>query len=523
MASSCSGKVSKLSTDQSSDIIGLLGAVHQHDPLREDASQLAVGAVDILEEGAAFALDPVCVAPFSGGRLLQRNDDQEGAIGQEPTRREEVELEHTLDPEPAREALVREGRVEVAVADDVRAAGQRGPDHLVDQLCPGGGEERRLGPGTHGVTGEQELPDPLPEGRSPRFADVRDVSAFGRELLCEKARLCRLPGAVHTFEADEHGRRRRIRPVRAIVTGGAGFIGSHVVDMLVARGAEVAVLDDLSQGRRENVNPAAELLVVDVRDPVAVNEAFATVQPEACFHLAAQADVRVSVARPDFDCDVNVIGTIRLLEAARAHGTRVVLASTGGAIYGECDEPADETAPTLPLAPYGTSKLAAEEYLATYNRLYGSSHTALRYGNVYGPRQDPHGEAGVVAIFFGRLAHGERPHVYGDGSQERDYVYVEDVARVTVAALEKPAGVFNIGTGVAVSVLRLLEACLEVSGVSAEPVFDPPRPGELQRSVLDPTLARRELGFTPSTALGDGLAATWDSIRAEGERQNGAN
>jgi UDP-glucose 4-epimerase len=301
--------------------------------------------------------------------------------------------------------------------------------------------------------------------------------------------------------------------VRALVTGGAGFIGSHVVDALTARGDEVLVLDDLSSGRRENVASAAELVVADIRDEEAVGAAFAEQRPEACLHFAAQADVRVSVARPDYDCEVNVLGTIRLLEAAREHGARIVLASTGGALYGECGEPAPETAPRGPLAPYGASKLAAEEYLATYNRLYDTAHTSLRLGNVYGPRQDPHGEAGVVAIFLGKLANGEAPHVYGDGTQERDYVFVADVVAATLAALERPAGVFNVGTGTATSVLDLLDACLRASEVEVEPVFDPPRLGELQRSVLDPGLAERELGFTAQTPFADGIAATWESIR----------
>jgi len=312
--------------------------------------------------------------------------------------------------------------------------------------------------------------------------------------------------------------------VRAIVTGGAGFIGSHVVDTLVARGDEVVVLDDLSQGKRENVNPAAELVVGDIRDPQAVQEVFAEARPEACLHLAAQADVRVSIARPDFDGEVNVLGTIRLLEAAREHGTRIVFASTGGAMYGECAEPADEETPPAPLSQYGTSKLAGEEYLATYNRLYGSEHTALRYGNVFGPRQDPHGEAGVVAIFLGLLGHGQAPHIFGDGTQQRDYVYVGDVAAVTVAALEKRAGVFNIGTGVATSVLELFEVCRRVAGVEVEPVFDPPRLGELQRSVLDAGLAERELGFAAKTSFDDGIAAAWEVLRdSEGEASRGAN
>jgi UDP-glucose 4-epimerase len=302
--------------------------------------------------------------------------------------------------------------------------------------------------------------------------------------------------------------------VRAIVTGGAGFIGSHVVEALVARGDEVLVLDDLSSGRRENVSSAAELVAGDIRDDATVREVFARHRPEACLHFAAQADVRVSVARPDFDCEVNVLGTVRLLEAAREHSAPIVFASTGGALYGECREPAPETAPRDPLAPYGASKLAAEEYLATYNRLHDTAHTSLRLGNVYGPRQDPHGEAGVVAIFLGKLANGEAPHVFGDGAQERDYVFVADVVAATLAALERPAGVFNVGTGTATSVLDLLDTCRRVSGVEADPVFDPPRTGELQRSVLDPSLAERELGFRAQTPLEDGIATTWESIRA---------
>jgi UDP-glucose 4-epimerase len=301
--------------------------------------------------------------------------------------------------------------------------------------------------------------------------------------------------------------------VRAIVTGGAGFIGSHVADALVARGDEVLVVDDLSKGRKENMNEDVRLAVVDVRDRNAVVAVFDDFKPEVCFHLAAQADVRVSVEDPVLDFGVNAGGTLQILEAARAHGAQIVFASTGGAIYGECRDPAAEDAPRQPLAPYGASKLTGEEYLAVYNRLHGTGHVALRYGNVYGPRQDPHGEAGVVAIFLGRLARGEAPHVFGDGSQERDYVYVGDVVAATLAGAGR-AGVFNVGTGVATSVLDLLEACIEVSGVEVEPVFDPPRPGELQRSVLDTARAERELGFKAATPLTEGLAATWEFVRA---------
>src|SRR5215471_4845101 len=216
--------------------------------------------------------------------------------------------------------------------------------------------------------------------------------------------------------------------MRALVTGGAGFIGSHVADALLDRGDEVHVLDDLSKGRRENVPTGAELHVADVRDP---DGAFDVVRPEAVFHLAAQADVRTSLERPEHDADVNVLGTVRVLEAARRHGAKVVFASTGGAIYGECDGPAPETTERRPLSPYGVSKLCGEEYRATWNRLYGTAHVSLRLANVYGPRQAPHGEAGVVAIFMGLLHDGGTPQIYGDGSQTRDYVFVGDVVDAT--------------------------------------------------------------------------------------------
>jgi UDP-glucose 4-epimerase len=299
--------------------------------------------------------------------------------------------------------------------------------------------------------------------------------------------------------------------MRAIVTGGAGFIGSHVVDALLARGDEVHVLDDLSKGRRENVAEGAMLHVADVREP---DEVFDAVRPRAVLHLAAQADVRVSVERPAFDAEVNVLGTLRILEAARRHDAKVVLASTGGAIYGECDGPAPESAPRRPLSPYGTSKLAAEEYLATYNRLYGGGHVSLRLANVYGPRQVVHGEAGVVAIFMGLLRDGGTPLIYGDGTQTRDYVYVGDVAEAALAALEPDGGVFNVGTGVETSVLELYDAVERASGIERAARHAPRRRGELSRSVLDVSLAARELGWTPRVALADGLARTWESVAA---------
>ena len=298
--------------------------------------------------------------------------------------------------------------------------------------------------------------------------------------------------------------------MRAIVTGGAGFIGSHVVEALLARGDEVHVLDDLSKGRRERVADGAALHVADIRAPDAT---FDAVQPEAVFHLAAQADVRTSVERPDYDADVNVLGTVRVLEAARRHGATIVFSSTGGAIYGECDRPAPETAPRQPLAPYGTSKLCGEEYLSTWNRLHGTRHVSLRFGNVYGPRQEPHGEAGVVAIFMGLLRDGGTPRIYGDGTQTRDYVFVRDVVRAMLAALEHDGGgVYNVGTGTETSVLELYEAIQQVSGIHREPELAPGRLGELQRSVLDCSLAARELGWRPEAALPGGLAETWDWV-----------
>jgi UDP-glucose 4-epimerase len=294
--------------------------------------------------------------------------------------------------------------------------------------------------------------------------------------------------------------------MRAVVTGGAGFIGSHVVEALLERGDEVHVLDDLTKGKPERVADGATLHVADIREP---DEVFDEVRPEIVLHLAAQADVRVSVERPDFDADVNVGGTLRILEASRRHGSKIVFASTGGAIYGECDGPATESAERRPLAPYGTSKLCGEEYLATWNRLYGTGHVSLRFGNVYGPRQEPHGEAGVVAIFMGLLHDGGSPTIFGDGSQTRDYVYVGDVVRAMIAALDHDGGVFNVGTGRETSVVELYDAIQRVAGIERDAEHAPPRLGELQRSVLDASLAARELGWHPERALDDGLAETW--------------
>jgi UDP-glucose 4-epimerase len=300
--------------------------------------------------------------------------------------------------------------------------------------------------------------------------------------------------------------------MKALVTGGAGFIGSNLVDALIARGDSVDIVDNLSSGKRENVNEQARLHVLDIREPL--EDLFAELRPDVCFHLAAQADVRVSVERPDYDADVNVIGTVHVLEAARSTGARVVFSSTGGAIYGECEEPADEASERRPLAPYGTAKLAGEEYLLTYQRLHGMANVALRFGNVFGPRQDPHGEAGVVAIFLGRLRDGETCLIFGDGTQERDYVFVGDVVSALMAAAEVEGGIFNVGTGRASSVLELYDLCRKVAGSELEARLAPARTGELQRSVLDISKAADELGWRPETSLEEGLRQTWNWIRA---------
>jgi UDP-glucose 4-epimerase len=305
--------------------------------------------------------------------------------------------------------------------------------------------------------------------------------------------------------------------MEALVTGGAGFIGSHLVDALLERGERVVVIDDLSTGRRENLERAlargASLLEIDVTDAAAVTEAFETHRPEAVFHLAAQIDVRRSVSDPVFDLGVNVAGTLNLLEAARqTHAGRFILASTGGAIYGEGAGrplPLDEQAQCRPDAPYGQSKYAAEGYLSLYGRLYGLSAVALRLGNVYGSRQDPLGEAGVVAIFCGALLDGGTPRVFGDGNQTRDYVYVGDVVDAFLAGAESQAqGTFNIGTGTETSVLELGRLLAGVCDREFEPQIAPSRPGEIKRIAIDSTLASSELGWQPRTTLEEGLRAT---------------
>jgi UDP-glucose 4-epimerase len=299
--------------------------------------------------------------------------------------------------------------------------------------------------------------------------------------------------------------------LRAIVTGGAGFIGSHVAEALVARGDEVHILDSLVTGSRDKVPERAELHVGDIRSDA--GELFASVAPELCVHLAAQADVGTSVERPDYDAEVNVLGTLRVLEAARAHRTHVVFSSTGGAIYGECDGPATEEAPRRPISPYGISKLAAEEYVAGWNRLFGSQHVSLRFANVFGPRQEPTLEGGVIAIFLNAMARDEPTTIFGDGEQTRDFIYVGDLVRGVLAAFDHAGGIYNLGTGVETSVNELHAVCRRVTGVEREPAYADERPGEIMRSVVDPGLAERELGWRAEMSLEDGLRLTWASLQ----------
>ena len=302
--------------------------------------------------------------------------------------------------------------------------------------------------------------------------------------------------------------------MRAIVTGGAGFIGSHVAEALLARGDEVHVLDSLVTGSRKKVPAGAELHVGDIRSDAGA--LFDEVKPELCVHLAAQADVGTSVERPDYDADVNVLGTVRVLEAARAAGTHVVFSSTGGAIYGECDAPAAEDAPRRPISPYGISKLAGEEYVSGWNRLFASGHVSLRFANVYGPRQEASLEGGVIAIFLERLAAGEGTTIFGDGEQTRDFIYVGDVVRGVLAAVDYRGGVYNIGTGIETSINELHAVCRRVTGVDSEPVYAEERPGDIRRSVTDPLLAERELGWRVEHPLEDGLRLTWESLQEAG-------
>jgi UDP-glucose 4-epimerase len=296
--------------------------------------------------------------------------------------------------------------------------------------------------------------------------------------------------------------------MRAVVTGGAGFIGSNLVDALLARGDEVTVVDNFASGKRENLNAGATLLEHDIREPFEV-------QADVVFHLAAQADVQTSVAKPAYDAQVNVVGTVNVLEAARAAGAQVIFSSTGGAIYGECPEPAAETREELPMSPYGIAKLCDEQYLFGWNRIHESGHTVLRFANVYGPRQDSGLEGGVVAIFLERFARGESTTIFGDGLQTRDFIYVDDIVAALLAAVGMPGGPFNIGTGVETTVLDVHRSGARAAGVDAEPELAEARLGDVRRSMLDVSKAARELGWTAQVSLDEGLRRTWDWTRTQ--------
>jgi len=304
--------------------------------------------------------------------------------------------------------------------------------------------------------------------------------------------------------------------LKILVTGGAGFIGSHVVDIYLNEGHQVIALDDLSTGRRENVNPRAKLVVMDIRDK-RLRELLEAERPEVVNHHAAQMNVRISVAEPLRDADINILGTLNLLESAVAAGTRrFIFASTGGAIYGEQEYfPADETHPTRPVSPYAISKRAAELYIDFFRRAHGLETVILRYANVYGPRQNPFGEAGVVAIFATAMSQGRSPTIFGDGRQTRDFVYVGDVAQANKAALTCPSGeIFNIGTGKETSVEELYRMIAESMQFEGEPIWAEPKAGDLQRSCLSADHAAQVLGWRPEVELSKGLSLTLNTITA---------
>lgn len=305
---------------------------------------------------------------------------------------------------------------------------------------------------------------------------------------------------------------------RAIVTGGAGFIGSHVVDALLTEGREVVVIDDLSAGLAERVAPAAELRRIDIVDFPALQAAFEEVKPQAVFHLAAQASVVASVQDPGRDCDVNVRGTLNILEAAGGCGAPVVFTSTGGALYGDAAPmPTPETWIPAPLSPYGASKWAAEAYVNTWSLSSGIPHAVCRLGNVYGPRQSPHGEAGVVAIFAEHIHTGRAPKLYGQGRPTRDYVYVADVVSALMAASRR-SGTYNVATGVQTDVTGIWTGLSEVAGVEITPELADLRPGELQHSCLDTSHTATELGWRAQVPIAEGLALTYASLVEEFER-----
>jgi len=311
--------------------------------------------------------------------------------------------------------------------------------------------------------------------------------------------------------------------MRVLVTGGAGFIGSHLTDALLARGDEVTVVDDLSRGRLARLDEQADLHKLSITDARALAALVEHLRPELICHLAAQIDVRASVAAPADDAQTNVVGTVNVLEAARAADARVLFCSTGGALYGrDAPIPSLEDVLPLPESPYGIAKYCAEQYVSLYNRLHGCRHAILRLANVYGPRQDPAGESGVIPIFCARVLAGERPVIYGDGRQTRDYVYIGDaVAAFLAAADQGRPGIWNFGTGVETSVVGLAGLIGGAAGRQVEPVFAAARPGELQRSALAAERAQRDLSWRPAVALAEGVRRVYRWIEAGAPDRSG--
>ncbi|MFX4262612.1 SDR family oxidoreductase [Pelotomaculum propionicicum] len=297
--------------------------------------------------------------------------------------------------------------------------------------------------------------------------------------------------------------------MKVLVTGGAGFIGSHIVDLLVQSGCRVSVVDDLSTGRFENINPRVNFYKIDIRDQY-LEEALAREKPEAVIHLAAQADVQRSLKDPRADAEINILGAINLLNACVGCGVGKVVYASTAARYGNPSRlPLDESHPAQPQSPYGVSKYTVEHYLRVYRELYGIDYTALRYANVYGPRQDASGEGGVVAIFIDRLLKGESPHIFGDGEQTRDFIYVKDVAAANMASLRRGGGgAFNVSTGAGLTVNHLFRELKKITGTPLEPVYRPPRPGDITHSYLSNEITCASLGWRPRYSLGEGLRET---------------
>lgn len=300
--------------------------------------------------------------------------------------------------------------------------------------------------------------------------------------------------------------------MKILVTGGAGFIGSWVSDTFLREGHEVLILDDLSTGKKENLPEKAEFIECDIRDFDSVENIVSDFKPDIVDHHAAQIDVRKSVDNPMHDAEINIVGTLHLIESCLRHSVKkFIFASTGGAIYGEPEIiPADEKTDPFPISPYGTSKYAVEKYLGYYNYVHGFEYVALRYANVYGPRQNPHGEAGVVAIFCNRILSGSACTVFGDGGQTRDYVYVEDIAKANLQSLNAPVGSYNIGTGIETSVSDLISELKKSSRTDFEVYHGEERPGEVQSISLEVSQAEKILGWKPSVNLAEGIQQTWN-------------